>query len=127
MQVQRRPGVPAAERALRRQGRETLARLLGAGMEAFRTRGYHAARVDDIVRTASTSHGTFYLYFANKDDLLRALAHECTEEMQAISDGLGPVTPDGAGRAELRRWVEGFYRTYERYGVVIRVWMVGQG
>ena len=27
--------------------------------------------VDDIVRAARTSHGTFYLYFANKEDLLR--------------------------------------------------------
>ncbi len=49
-------------------------RLLDAGMRVFAERGYHAARVDDIVRAARTSHGTFYLYFANKEDLLCTLA-----------------------------------------------------
>jgi AcrR family transcriptional regulator len=36
-------------------------RLLDAGVEVFAARGYHAARVDDIVKVAETSHGTFYL------------------------------------------------------------------
>src|SRR6516164_10918740 len=68
------PGRPAQGRELRAQGRRTLRRLLDAGLRVFARRGYHAARVDDIVRAARTSHGTFYLYFANKEDLLRALA-----------------------------------------------------
>ena len=76
------PGTPAAARELRAQGRKTMRRLLDAGMRVFAERGYHAARVDDIVRAARTSHGTFYLYFANKEDLLRALAVECAQEME---------------------------------------------
>jgi AcrR family transcriptional regulator len=79
-----------------------------------------------VVRLADTSHGTFYLYFANKEDLLHALARECAVDMQRLADELGEVTPDATGRAELRRWVEGFYRTYTRYGAVIRVWMEDQ-
>ena len=73
---------PAGERELRSQGRRTMAKLLDAGMQVLAERGYHAARVDDVVRKARTSHGTFYLYFANKEDLFRALAHECAEEMR---------------------------------------------
>ena len=61
---------------MRAQGRKTMRRLLDAGMRVFADRGFHAARVDDIVRAARTSHGTFYLYFTNKEDLLRALANE---------------------------------------------------
>ena len=64
------PGTPAQNRELRAQGRKTMRRLLDAGMRVFAERGFHAARVDDIVRAARTSHGTFYLYFANKEDLL---------------------------------------------------------
>jgi AcrR family transcriptional regulator len=119
----RSSGRPAAGRKLRAQGRQTLAKLLEAGLEVFGEKGYHAARVDDVVRRAETSHGTFYLYFSNKDDLLRALAEECAVEMQDLSAGLGEVSPDVEGRAELRRWVEGFWRTYARFGAVIRVWM----
>ena len=66
-------------------------------MRVFAERGFQAARVDDIVRAARTSHGTFYLYFANKEDLLRALAVECAHEMDALADGLGAITPDDDG------------------------------
>jgi AcrR family transcriptional regulator len=103
-----------------------MARLLDAGMQVLAERGYHASRVDDIVRQARTSHGTFYLYFANKEDLFRALALECAEEMRALAAGLGPVTPDAAGRDEVQRWLAGFLTAYRRYGAVIRAWMADQ-
>jgi AcrR family transcriptional regulator len=119
------PGTPALARDLRPQGRKTMRRLLDAGMRVFAQRGFPAARVDDIVRAARTSHGTFYLYFANKEDLLRALAVECATEMDALAGGLGAITPDDAGRNELRRFLEGFFGTYRRYGPVIRAWMEG--
>ena len=71
-------GGPAARRALRSQGRRTMRRLLDAGMKAIDERGYHATRVQDVVDIANTSHGTFYLYFSNKEDLVRALTMEAT-------------------------------------------------
>ncbi len=119
-------GAPARSRELRAQGKRTMRKLFDAGMKVFAERGYHAARVDDIVRAARTSHGTFYLYFANKEDLLRSLAVDCASEMNALADGLGPILPDADGLAELRRFLEGFLGTYRRYGPVIRAWMEGQ-
>jgi AcrR family transcriptional regulator len=122
----RAPGTPASERELRTQGRRTMAKLLDAGMTVLAERGYHAARVDDVVRVAKMSHGTFYLYFANKEDLFRALATECAEEMTALAATLGPVDGGPAGEAELRRWLGQFLGTYRRYGAVIRAWMEDQ-
>lgn len=119
-------GTPAQGRELRAQGRRTMQRLLDAGLRVFARRGYHAARVDDIVRAARTSHGTFYLYFTNKEDLLRALAVDCAHELTDLADRIGPITPDEAGRAELRAFLEQFLTTYRRYGPVIRAWMEDQ-
>ncbi len=119
------PGTPAAARELRAQGRKTMRKLLDAGMRVFAERGFHAARVDDIVRAARTSHGTFYLYFANKEELLRALAIQCAQEMGALAGGLGEVTADEAGAAELRQFLETFFSTYARFGPVLRAWMEG--
>jgi AcrR family transcriptional regulator len=119
------PGVPAQSRELRAQGRKTMRRLLDAGMRVFADRGFHAARVDDIVRAARTSHGTFYLYFTNKEDLLRALATECGHEISALADTLGPVGPDVDGYLELRAFLGRFFGTYRRYGPIIRAWMEG--
>ena len=122
----RTPGTPASERELRTQGKRTMANLLDAGMEVLTERGYHAARVDDIVRVARTSHGTFYLYFANKEDLLRALAVDCAAAMEALAREVGPIDRGEAGYESLREFLVKFVSTYRRYGVVIRAWMEDQ-
>jgi AcrR family transcriptional regulator len=115
-------GVPARERKLRTQGKKTLRKLLDAAITVFEKRGYHAARVDDIVKVAKTSHGTFYLYFANKEDLFRALLADVSEEMTALSASLGAVGPSKAGFDELRAWLDRFFALYQHYHPVIRAW-----
>ena len=117
-----RGGAPAQERELRAQGKKTMRKLLDAGMKVFGRRGYHAARVDDIVKLAKTSHGTFYLYFSNKDDLLQTLMHDCVEEMDALADQLPPISADAEGRLALRGWLDRFADLYRHYGPVVRAW-----
>ena len=107
---------------MRARGQRTVRRLLDAGVEVFATRGYHAARVDHIVRQARTSHGTFYLYFASKEDLFRALALDVAEEMRALTDELRAIEPNARGLRELRDWVRRFLALGERYGPIIRAW-----
>lgn len=116
-------GTPAAERELRARGRRTMRKLLDGGMAALAERGFHATRVDDIVRSARTSHGTFYLYFSDKEDLVRTLAEECVDEITRVVAGLEPVDPGPAGREQLREWLGTWKDAYERYGPVVRVWM----
>ena len=115
-------GTPAQERELRAQGRKTMQRLLDAGRLVFEKQGFHSARVDDIVKAAKTSHGTFYLYFANKEDLFKALAMDAMSEMEALGDALEPITIDDEGRETLRAWVTRFVDLYAAHGGVIRAW-----
>jgi AcrR family transcriptional regulator len=121
-EVDGRAGTPARGRELRARGRRTMRRLLDAGAEIFAERGYHAARVDDVVKIAKTSHGTFYLYFANKEDLFRALATEVAEEMAGLAEALPRIAPGAEGYRDLRGWLERFAQLYEHYGAVIRAW-----
>src|SRR5213593_1699802 len=117
-----RGGGPAQERELRAQGKKTMRKLLDAAMVVFEKRGYHTARVDDIVKVAKTSHGTFYLYFSNKEDLFRALALDVAEEMRTLIESLGPLTDDEDGYAALHEWLGRFEELHRRYGPVIRAW-----
>ncbi|MHB8341027.1 MAG: TetR/AcrR family transcriptional regulator [Mycobacteriales bacterium] len=121
-----RGGAPAQDRELRAQGRQTMRRLLDAGRVVFEQRGFHAARVDDVVKRARTSHGTFYLYFANKEDLFRALAADALDEMAALADELGPIGGDARGRAALQAWFGRFLDVYAHHSTVVRAWTEGE-
>src|SRR5580704_12341075 len=92
-------GAPASKRVLRSQGRRTMRKLLDAAMIAFDQRGYHATRVNDVVEIAKTSHGTFYLYFSNKEDLLRALVTEAATEASHLYDALN-ASPEQGGHPQ---------------------------
>jgi AcrR family transcriptional regulator len=114
-------GVPALQRELGAHGRDTVRRLLEAGVAEFEEAGFQGARVEDIVRRAKTSHGTFYLYFANKDDLFRTLLRDALVDMASITDEFPVVTGNDAGKAALRRWVQSFCDTYAAHATVIRI------
>jgi AcrR family transcriptional regulator len=112
----------AATRELRARGLATRDRLLDAGARVFARRGMHAARVDDIVKLAATSHGTFYLYFANKEELFQALAEQVAGELEALARRLPPLTPGRDGLDALDTWLREFSDLYVRTGPVIRAW-----
>src|SRR5690349_21853362 len=115
-------GTPAQARELRARGQRTMRKLLDAGVQVFATRGYYAARVDDIVSLARTSHGTFYLYFSNKEDLFRALAQEVGDALQTLAESLPALGPDGDDDGALREWIANFADLYDRYGPIVRAW-----
>jgi AcrR family transcriptional regulator len=117
-------GAPASKRVLRSQGKRTMRKLLDAAMIAFDKRGYHATRVNDVVEIAKTSHGTFYLYFSNKEDLLRALVTEASTEAQHLYDGLYAPTQRGdhAQWEDVHGWVRDYSALWIRYAPLFRVW-----
>jgi AcrR family transcriptional regulator len=47
--------------------------LLRAARDVFATKGYHDAKVDDIVALAKVAKGTFYLYFPDKRSVFSEL------------------------------------------------------
>lgn len=47
--------------------------LLRAARDVFATKGFHDAKIDDIVAAASVAKGTFYLYFQDKRSIFSEL------------------------------------------------------
>jgi AcrR family transcriptional regulator len=97
-------------------------RILAAGRESFRSYGYAAARIDDIVTVAGTSHGAFYLYFRNKEDLLHRLAVDCGAQLRELTGELEAL-PRPVRADDLEDWVARFVALYQQDGPVIRVWL----
>jgi AcrR family transcriptional regulator len=113
-------GEPARDRELRAQGRETVRKLLEAGTIEFEERGFNGVRVDDVVRRAGISHGTFYLYFSNKEDLFKALLRDAMHDMEIVAGDFPVVTSDETGLKVLRQWVRKFSTAYAAHGTVLR-------
>jgi AcrR family transcriptional regulator len=113
---------PGGGRVLRARGQRTRSRLLEAGSTVFARKGFHAARVDDVVAAARSSHGTFYLYFSSKEDLFDQLVAQVAEDLEVLVAELPTVTNTDDGRASLRAWLERFADLYEKFGPIIRTW-----
>jgi len=48
----------------------------GGGFRCFVKHGYSATRMEDIAKHAGVTKGTVYLYYANKEELLKAVVRE---------------------------------------------------
>jgi AcrR family transcriptional regulator len=50
--------------------------LLAAALALFVERGFASTRLEDVARRAGVSKGTLYLYYANKEELFKAVVRE---------------------------------------------------
>lgn len=57
--------------------------VLEAAAECFRRRGFHAASMAEIAKTAGMSPGHIYNLFENKDDIIAAIVERDCEEVLA--------------------------------------------
>ena len=81
-------------------------RLLRAAVDVFGARGYHAARVSDIVGRAGVAQGTFYLYFENKEAIFLQLVDDFFARLLGETLGRYPASDLGTRRdlvEQLRR------------------------
>ena len=107
-----------ASRARRARGRRTLAALLDAALEELTAYGYHGARVSRVTQRAGTSHGTFYLYFRSKNDLLLAVYDDLAVATDAVLGAMPALVAGPEGMALLREWVAAVCRKLQDDGVV---------
>ncbi|TXF98701.1 TetR/AcrR family transcriptional regulator [Massilia arenae] len=77
--------------------------LLASAMELFVERGFASTRLEDVARRAGVSKGTLYLYYANKEDLFKAVVRQTILPM--IDDAETSVAEFDGHSAELLRHV----------------------
>lgn len=98
--------LPATERGLR-----TRSALIAAARTVFERLGYLDARLIDITGEAKCSAGTFYTYFAGKEEIFAAVLERAQEDM------MHPGMPHVADEDDPAAIVEASNRAYfEAYG-----------
>ena len=86
--------------------------LMNAAEALFLERGVEATTITDITDEAGVGKGTFYHYFASKNDMLTALAKRYTEQfVEAVQQAIDACDAgDWAGK--LRAWIYANVETY---------------
>ncbi len=102
------------------RGARTAAKLREAAKEAFDELGWRGARVEDVVKRAGVSHGTFYTYYENKSALLSDLVRQSQADIAALASA--PWAGEDV-RGALEAVIAGFIDRYARDAVTMRVWL----
>jgi AcrR family transcriptional regulator len=117
-------GVPAPEssRGLTSKGRQTRQAIEQAARKLFAERGFHGTTLADITSAAGKSPAVFYRYFADKEDLLAALAESFLHDVVAPS-GLSVHLPDSPDDyAFFTSVVTGYWNIFKQnIGIMIAV------
>ncbi len=65
----------------RKKDDEKRKNILESATKVFASKGFYNAKIQDVAAEAGVAHGTVYLYFRNKDDLLSAIFCEVLGEL----------------------------------------------
>ena len=71
--------------------------ILDAAMIVFSSKGFHQARMDDIVKQSGLSKGTIYWYFSSKDEIITQILDNLFERELA---SLGELQNEGGSASE---------------------------
>ncbi|MBR1219400.1 TetR/AcrR family transcriptional regulator [Bradyrhizobium sp. U87765 SZCCT0131] len=105
-----RGGAKAAPRT--RPAEERLDQLMTAAQELFLAHGVATTSVEHITARAGVAKGTFYLYFASKDEVLLALGERFAHDhLAAINRTLGKLNPDD-WEGRLAAWAKSSVASY---------------
>lgn len=113
---------PGRAESLSAKGRQTRDGIEQAARKLFAERGFHGTTLGDITAAAGKSPAVFYRYFADKEDLLAALAESFLHDVVAPS-GLSvplPESPDDDGFFTMV--VSGYWTMFKQnIGIMIAV------
>ncbi len=73
------------------KGDKTKQHLYQCAINLFKEKGYEHVSVDEIVRTAGTAKGTFYIYFKSKVDIISHMLHKYDHYYDELEKALDPA------------------------------------
>jgi AcrR family transcriptional regulator len=73
-----------------------------------------------IAKRAGTAHGTIYVYFQDKDDLLSALYEDVKLELDPIVTSMPVLEPGSDGFEAIRQWTMQVCAGLQRHGAVLQ-------
>lgn len=101
---------------------DTQQKILDAAIDVFAQKGYHDARVDEIVEVSKTSKGAVYFYFPSKQDIFLAIVDKFAA---LLADRLDQViAQDAPGVERVSAALQICLKTFEQYRSLAKVFLV---
>ncbi len=98
---------------------ETKRKIMGAAKMLISERGFESISIEDIVKEAGVSTGSFYTYFKRKEEIVEALNQTDFYRLAEIANGM----PDKDTLERLRYYCKAFLKGIEETGIEIcRQW-----
>lgn len=110
---------PGREPPRSARGARTRARLIAAARTVFERDGYLDARLVDISAEAGAAAGSFYTYFANKEEIFAAVLDDMQEEM--LHPHVPETTDSDDPIAAIHAANRAYLVAYERNAKLMRV------
>ena len=105
------------------RGARTRAALIAAARKVFERDGYLDAKLTEITRTAKCATGSFYTYFANKEEIFAAVLDQAQRDM--LHPGMGRVddteSPYAVLEASNRAYLAAYRRNAKLMGLMEQV------
>ena len=101
------------------RGARTRARLLEAAEQVFTDLGYHDASIVKVAEAAGVAPGTFYIYFAGKQDIFDELVEDLNRR---VRQAMAAAASQGRTRTEAERLgFQAFFRFTSEHPALYRV------
>lgn len=94
------------------RGLRTRSALVAAARTVFERSGYLDSRLIDITKEANCSAGTFYTYFASKEEIFAAVLETAQEDM--MHPGMPHVAADDDAVAVIEASNRAYFSAYQR-------------
>lgn len=97
-------------------------RILDAALDVFSNKGYHDTKVDDIVEVSSTSKGSIYFHFPNKQTIFLALVDKFAELLEKRI--VEAIEQEQIGIARVRAALRACLDTFGKYRLLAKIMLV---
>lgn len=117
------PAAPVRQLPATVRGARTRAGLVTAARKVFERDGYLDAKLIDITKAAGCATGSFYTYFANKEEIFAAVLEQAQQDM--LHPGMGRVRdsddPYAVLEASNRAYLAAYRRNAQLMGLLEQV------
>ncbi|WP_019204317.1 TetR/AcrR family transcriptional regulator [Tsukamurella sp. 1534] len=101
------------------RGARTRDGIIAAARKVFEQNGFADAKLADVYAEAGCSTGTFYLYFASKEEVLQAVLDTVRDDM--LHPGLGEHVDPSDPRAVIEASIRGYLEAFRRNALLMRL------